>query len=40
MRAWRNPADRDGFLKELRRDGTVKGYQTDLVRALYRAVKP
>ncbi|HRA13468.1 MAG TPA: PAS domain S-box protein [Giesbergeria sp.] len=32
-RSWRNPADRDTFMEQLRRDGTVKAYQADLVRA-------
>ena len=32
-RSWRNPADRDTFMEQLRRDGSVKAYQADLVRA-------
>ena len=31
-RSWRNPADRDTFMEQLRRDGSVKAYQADLVR--------
>ena len=31
-RSWRNPADRDAFMEQLRRDGTVKAYQADLLR--------
>jgi len=31
-RTWRNPADRERFMAQLRRDGSVKGYQADFVR--------
>jgi PAS domain S-box-containing protein len=32
-KSWRNPADRLAFMEQLRRDGAVKGYQADFVRA-------
>ncbi len=32
-KSWRNPEDRLAFMEQLRRDGAVKGYQADFVRA-------